>query len=1331
MNKSNKLYFLIFLIISLGYLLLKPLLQQSSPLPSPPPSLSSVGDHSSYPAHQKIEYVLNLSTHSLTPSALSRLLFPSVQAAQPLIQAHLNNPDGRIDSRFPVTITPQDADSYQLTVDPIIDFRPGRYQLVVEINQDNQLQTLQSDFYWGVLAINFNQAEYQLKQSVQLQLASLDNYGRTLCLSHLQIDILDPQGKTTSLTNDQGLTLNPNCGQDNVIDEPDYSAKYQPQTIGTYQVTVTNLDTNLSITDSFSVFKTLPLTIERQGATRINPFASEYTMNLTVTSQNSQTIDIVETIPPDFIIVPAADYEIITASDQQQIIWRQTTLKKNQPHKFSYRYQAPKISPAIFFLGPMRLDNYTEPRRWQLASDAPYLVVDSTSSTATAYASQRRIIRTTYGTNNNRVFVLAYNGTALFLYYSDDVEASAPTWNSVSIATGAPSASMVWDESNDVIYVVYGLAGPIDSDSSDVNYKLITSPGTTPAAGAARKALDGNAGGTTYHLPHVEIAQDSSTTKVFAFGNVATAANNPQGWSVAVGTINSDDPTWGTFAARSWTATANTGLLGVARSNTNKLVVQYAAHNGSDVDVFATRHDDASDAEATSGWDELDGTDNSQTVVSDDVPPARGAGSIVGMPATDAVWFAWQDASNELNTKRWNGSSLDSEMIPVNFAVSTYGPSLTSDGVTLWLAYRDSADSSLLVYQSRSATDGSTAWSGTTVTLDDTSESVTYPQIAKKAYQGKLDIIYTTSTNFYVRHASSYKIAGNVYQESAGSPYEGTTVWSGCDGATLNVAVSVNGGTKQNTWCSASDGSYYFVLGQPSGSDQDITVFLDTGGGNKGALFTHNNDAITDITGLTLYKDKVIIRSESSSSITNADINTYDQTNDSDIPIASDGTNITVDSGYELHINSGETFAPGGNVTTPKLHIKGTYTGASETLTLNGSGSSSSCDNTVANLRPLCIDSGTFTVSSNTTLFSGSTASLIQNATYNTLRIEPGGNSITHTFMAGTTTVGGNLTLGNGTNTGVIVTAATNATTLTANANLTISANTTFVANASNTTSVAGNWANSGSFTHSSGTVAFTGADSSTQAITGNTTFNNFSVSTSGNSAGRTVQFAGSSTTTVAGTWTVTGFSGKVVTLQSSNTNAWTINPTAASVTYVSVSRSTNTGTSFCATYSTDGLNNTGWNISTGPSCNTAPSTPSLDSPSDTATGQSLTPALLTTTTDTDSDYLRYKIQLCENVGMTTNCQTFDQTSSQTGWSGQNTQSNTAYTSGTQATYTVQSSLANSFTYFWRSYAIDPGGSNTWSSTQGTPYSFTTLSGGPANDSFQFQGLNLEGVKIN
>ncbi|RJQ37386.1 hypothetical protein C4559_03745, partial [Candidatus Microgenomates bacterium] len=115
-----------------------------------------------------------------------------------------------------------------------------------------------------------------------------------------------------------------------------------------------------------------------------------------------------------------------------------------------------------------------------------------------------------------------------------------------------------------------------------------------------------------------------------------------------------------------------------------------------------------------------------------------------------------------------------------------------------------------------------------------------------------------------------------------------------------------------------------------------------------------------------------------------------------------------------------------------------------------------------------------------------------------------------------------------------------------------------------------------------------------------------------------------------------------------------------------------------------------------------------LDAPTNGAADQFLSPLLRTTMTNGNAVYLQYKIELCTNLAMTLNCQTFDQTSDQTGWSGMNTQGNTAYTSGTQAIYTIQTPLNAATSYYWRSYAIDPGGNNVWSSTQGTPFSFVT-----------------------
>ena len=116
---------------------------------------------------------------------------------------------------------------------------------------------------------------------------------------------------------------------------------------------------------------------------------------------------------------------------------------------------------------------------------------------------------------------------------------------------------------------------------------------------------------------------------------------------------------------------------------------------------------------------------------------------------------------------------------------------------------------------------------------------------------------------------------------------------------------------------------------------------------------------------------------------------------------------------------------------------------------------------------------------------------------------------------------------------------------------------------------------------------------------------------------------------------------------------------------------------------------------------NQPPSIPSLDSPINDAPNQPLLPTLKTTSTDPDSDDVLYKIDLCTNLSMTLNCQSFDQTISALGWSS------ALYSSGTQAGFTLQTPLSHGADYYWRSSAIDPAGTNTWSSTQAVPNHFS------------------------
>ena len=130
---------------------------------------------------------------------------------------------------------------------------------------------------------------------------------------------------------------------------------------------------------------------------------------------------------------------------------------------------------------------------------------------------------------------------------------------------------------------------------------------------------------------------------------------------------------------------------------------------------------------------------------------------------------------------------------------------------------------------------------------------------------------------------------------------------------------------------------------------------------------------------------------------------------------------------------------------------------------------------------------------------------------------------------------------------------------------------------------------------------------------------------------------------------------------------------------------------------------------------NNSPGTPTITAPTNGATNVAIAPVITLSATDTQSDYLRYKIQIATDNGFTTGLQTFDQTASQTGWSGQDAQTSTAYNSGSTATYTVQANLPYNTLYYIRAYGIDPGGANAWSSPSTTGTFTTTPIPAPTN----------------
>ena len=127
----------------------------------------------------------------------------------------------------------------------------------------------------------------------------------------------------------------------------------------------------------------------------------------------------------------------------------------------------------------------------------------------------------------------------------------------------------------------------------------------------------------------------------------------------------------------------------------------------------------------------------------------------------------------------------------------------------------------------------------------------------------------------------------------------------------------------------------------------------------------------------------------------------------------------------------------------------------------------------------------------------------------------------------------------------------------------------------------------------------------------------------------------------------------------------------------------------------------------------TPPAAPTLSAPASGATSVSLTPLFQLKTTHATSTYAQYKILVYQS-DCSTLVRTIDQTASQTGWSGQDAQTATAYVLGatlgasTIASHTYQVSALNASTaYCWKGAAINPAGSNVFGAYSATQL-FTT-----------------------
>jgi hypothetical protein len=269
-----------------------------------------------------------------------------------------------------VNKTKKDNGNYGLTVERSENLRPGMYQLIVTGDE----ASIYKDFYWGVLAINTNKSVYMPNDEAFLQFGVLDQWGHTVCDSTLKLEVTDPNNKTKTID----VTNSPSCGRDNVVETADYYAYYKTGKAGTYTITLTNLNNNFVLATQFKVEENPLFSIERIGATRINPFkADSYLMTIKIKASQNFNGTVEEKVPTNFRI---------DGKEANKLSWN-LNLSAGQEETLSYKYTSPSLSPQFYLIGPLRIlangtEIFRESRAWQIASDAARTSVRSGSWSA-------------------------------------------------------------------------------------------------------------------------------------------------------------------------------------------------------------------------------------------------------------------------------------------------------------------------------------------------------------------------------------------------------------------------------------------------------------------------------------------------------------------------------------------------------------------------------------------------------------------------------------------------------------------------------------------------------------------------------------------------------------------------------------------------------------------------------------------------------------------------------------------------------------------------------------------------------------------------------------
>lgn len=258
-----------------------------------------------------------------------------------------------------------EGDGFKVTLQNVSGVKPGKYTLSAKWTDTTGANYVSNtDFRWGILAINTNKSIYLPGEEAKLGFGVLSDQGKAVCDAILRLEIEAQDGKRTTLSTDEGtIKAGGDCSPQAITNVANYVAQFKTTIAGTYRLSLKykTEEGERSTQSSFEVRDSVPFDIERTSyPTRIYQ-PSPYEVKLTVVANQDFRGQITETLPVGF---SPTGYSATTVEGRQPVVgftevgyqklltWT-VDWKKGEKHELTYTIKAPDITPQFYLIKPL------------------------------------------------------------------------------------------------------------------------------------------------------------------------------------------------------------------------------------------------------------------------------------------------------------------------------------------------------------------------------------------------------------------------------------------------------------------------------------------------------------------------------------------------------------------------------------------------------------------------------------------------------------------------------------------------------------------------------------------------------------------------------------------------------------------------------------------------------------------------------------------------------------------------------------------------------------------------------------------------------------------